>query len=142
MEASDVRPWPSIETLLVSILPGAVGAHVTAEAWHAFTEPTDVASYELPLILVDRISGADLVPKLDRPILDVDVLASTRGEAQTLAEAVRHYLRWELPGSVFDGVVFTKTRTIVAPRSLPHGNPDIRRYNATYELIMHLTPAA
>lgn len=139
--ASQTRPWPSIERLLVSWLPDQVEVPVAAESWADYTTP-DMPSSQLPLIIVDRVSGADLDYRMDRPIVDIDVFAATRGEAVDIAEQVRYALRVELPGTVFNGVVFTRTRTIVAPRSLAHGNPNVRRFTAEYELVLHLTPAA
>lgn len=140
--ASETRPFESIERLLVAWLPGQVGAHVSAESWNKYDAPDDIPGSEIPIILVDRVSGADYLPKLDRPVVDVDVFGRTREEAQDLAEAVRHALRTILPGTTYSGVVFTRTRTLVGPRSLSHGNPNIRRYTAEYEIAYHLTPAA
>jgi len=134
------QPFPSIETLMALWLPTQVGVHVTAESWADFTG--DPPAGELPLIVLDRVSGADLDPKMDRPIIDIDVYGRTRAEAQDLAEEIRFALRDTLPNLIVDNVVFTRTRTIVAPRSLAHGNPLIRRYSATYELVLHLIPAA
>lgn len=131
----------SIEQLLVSWLPQQVGVHVTTDLPHDFQDENGPA-HMLPVIAVERISGAELdtSPILDRPIVDIDCYASTRGEAQALAEQVRHALRWILPGSRIDGQVFTRTRTVVGPRALPHANPAVRRYSANYELLVHVQP--
>lgn len=136
--------FPSIEKLLAKWLPTyapLADIHVTAELPHNFQDP-DGPTHMLPVIVVDRISGADLSgsPLLDRPVIDIDCYAGTRGQAQDMAEQVRHALRWTLPGSHFDGTVFTRTRTVVGPRLLPHANPAVRRYTANYELLLHVQP--
>lgn len=134
-------PFPSIEKFLVAWLPTVVGVHVTVELPHNFQDATGPTNM-LPVIVVERISGADLenTPILDRPVIDVDCYAGNRGDAQDLAEQVRHALRWTLPGSNIDGLVFTRTRTVVGPRALPHANPAVRRYSANYELLLHVQP--
>ena len=137
------RAFPSIERLLVVVLEPVIDAPVTAELPHAFQEPSDEA-FELPVVVVDRIAGSDLDWKMDRPIFDVDVYASTRAQAQDLSEQIRAYLRFELPGKrvVFEsnGVVFGRVRTVVGPRVLNHPDPRIRRYSANYEALLHPSP--
>lgn len=130
------RQFPSVEKLLRLVLEPRTGVHVATELPPEFDDDTSPL-HELPLIQVDRISGADLDPVLDRPMVDVDCFAHDRGTAQDLAEAVRYALRVELPGSVVDGVVFTRTRTITGPRLVAHPNRNVRRYVATYELFLH-----
>lgn len=143
MASAEVQgyPFPSIETFLVKWLLQLTGVHTTVELPHNFQDangPTNM----LPVIAVERISGAELdaSPILDRPVIDIDCYAGTRGESQGVAEQIRHALRWTLPGSNIDGLVFTRTRTVVAPRALPHANPAVRRYSANYELLLHVQP--
>lgn len=133
--------FPSIEKILVKWIKAQTGVHVVTETPANFQSATGPTS-GLPLIAVDRISGADLPgsPYMDRPIVDIDCYALNRDGAQTLAEQVRHLLRWTLPGSRVDGVVFSRTRTVVGPRLLPHANPAIRRYSSNYELLLHVQP--
>jgi hypothetical protein len=133
--------FPSIEKILVKWIKAQTGVHTLTETPANFQSATGPTS-GLPLIAVDRISGADLPtsPMLDRPIVDIDCYATTRDGAQTLAEQVRHLLRSTLPGSRIDGVVFGRTRTVVGPRLLPHANPAVRRYSGNYELLLHVQP--
>lgn len=136
------HPFLSIEQLLVAWLPQHVGdVHVMTELPHDF-QHVDGPTGLLPVVVVDRISGAELdtSPIIDRPVVDVDCYASTRAEAQQLAELVRFALRWVLPSKRVGGVVFTRTRTVVAPRLLPHANHAVRRYSANYELLLHPQP--
>ncbi len=134
--------FASIEQLLVAWLPPRIGGvHVLTELPHDFQNadgPIDL----LPVVAVDRISGAELdaSPMLDRPVVDVDVYAADRGQAQQIAEQIRHAFRWELSGQRVNGNVFTRTRTIVAPRLLPHANRRIRRYSGNYEFLLHPQP--
>lgn len=129
----------SIEKLLVAYLPTITGVPATAELPHDFQNP-DGPTYMLPVVFVERISGADLDPILDRPIVDVDVYAGDRATAHEIAETIRTDLRFNLPGAVVGGAVITRTRTVVAPRILPHANPKVRRYSANYELLLHPVP--
>lgn len=134
------RRFPSVEQFLVAYLGPLTGVHVTAELPHDFASP-DGPLDMLPIIHVERISGADLDYKADRPIVDIDCYGADREAAETLAETVRQALRFDLPGSgVTNGVVVSRTRTIVGPRMLVHANPGVRRYAANYELIMYAAP--
>jgi hypothetical protein len=131
--------FASIERLLRTWLPSRVGnVEVVAELPAQFEIPTST-TYTMPVVFVERISGANILenPYLDRAVVDVDSYGFTRAQAQDLAELVRSALMWQLPGEIVDGNVFTRTRTIVGPRALPHANPAVRRYTATYELALH-----
>lgn len=137
---STQQPFPSIEKILVAWLPTVIDdVEATAELPHDF-QNEDGPTYMLPVNVVDRVSGAELLgsPILDRPIVDIDTYASSRDQAQTIAEQVRHGINVLLRGSKFQNVVFSRTRTVVAPRQLPHANPAVWRYNATYELVLHV----
>lgn len=143
MSLPTYRAFPSIEKFLVTVLGAATSTHVLTELPANFQDPLGPVDL-MPLIVVDRLSGADLDPKMDRPVVDIDCYGSTRAMAQDLSELCRSYLRFELPGLhvPFEGagVVVTRTRTIVGPRLLPHANPEVRRYVATYEFTLHPTP--
>lgn len=131
--------FASIEKLLVVWLPARTGGVVVvAELPAQFDVPTS-DTYMMPVNFLERISGANVLenPYLDRPVVDVDSYGSSREEAQTLAERVRAALMWQLPGEVVEGNVFTRVRTVVGPRLLPHANQNVRRYSATYELSLH-----
>lgn len=138
------RSFPSIERLMVDLLPEVtMGAHVTAELPHDF-QSADGKNFLLPIVVIDRIAGANLDYMLDRPIVDIDVYAADRLTAQDIAENIRTFLIFDLPARRVPyndyGVVFTRTRVVVAPRTLPHANPIIRRYSANYEFVLHTSP--
>lgn len=135
-------PFASIERFLVKWLPTvAGGVHALTDLPRDFQDE-DGATHLLPVIAVDRISGAELddSPILDRPVIDIDVYAGSRAQAQDLSEQIRYALRWTLQGSKVDDLVFGRVRTIVGPRLLAHANPKVRRYSATYELLLHVQP--
>lgn len=134
--------FESIEKLLVAWLPDHTsGAHVLTELPHNFQDENSPTQL-LPVVAIDRISGAELTasPMLDRPVVDVDVYAGSRGQAQDIAEQIRHAFVWLLPGQRIGGSVVTRVRTIVAPRVLPHANRLVRRYSANYEFLLHPQP--
>jgi len=129
--------FPSIEQILVAHLPTVHGVpDVTSELPHDF-QNADGPTHMIPVVFVERISGAELNNRLDRPIVDIDVYSFDRAQAQDIAEEIRAYLRNDLPGSTVEGVVFTRARTIIAPRRLAHANPRLFRYSANYELLLH-----
>lgn len=134
-------PFPSIEQILIRWLPAQIeGTHCLTDLPHDFQNLNGDTGI-LPVCVVDRISGAELLgsPMLDRPILDIDVYAADRGTAQRLSELARHALT-RLPGQRIENVVFGRARTVVGPRQLPTANPELRRYSANYELLFHVQP--
>lgn len=133
------RKFPSIEVLMREFLEPRLSVPVTAELPPGF-ELEDGPTDGLPAIHVERISGADIDPVLDRPIVDIDCYGLDRATSQDLAEAVRAQLRFELPGTAVSNVVFTRTRTVVGPRLLVHANPKVRRYSGVYEFALHPQP--
>lgn len=143
MTTAEFRAFPSIEQFLVTHLKPAVGVHVLTELPNDFQDPDGPVDL-LPVIAVDRISGADLDWRMDRPIVDIDCYGPDRAVAQDIAERVRSWIRYVVVGQPLrlgdHGVVVTRTRTVVGPRLLPHANERVRRYQANYEFALHPTP--
>lgn len=131
------RQFASIEILLRKVLEPRTGVHVATETPPEFDQPDSVL-HSLPLIVVEKISGADYTPLIDRPLVDIECYAADQVQAQNLAESVRYILRAELPGSVVENAVFGATRTAVGPRLVRHANRNVRRYTGTYELSLHM----
>lgn len=129
--------FPSIEILLRKVLEPRTSVHVATETPPEFDQG-DSALHSLPLIVVEKIAGADYDPLIDRPLVDIDCYATDQVTAQNLAEAVRYVIRKELPGQRVDNAVFTASRTNVGPRMVTHANRNVRRYTATYELSLHV----
>lgn len=131
------RQFPSIEILLRAVLEPRTSVHVATETPPEF-EQADSALHHLPLIVIDKIGGADYNPLIDRPLVDIECYAADQVQAQNLAESVRYVLRVELPNRALSGVVFGPTRTAVGPRLVSHPNRNVRRYTASYELSLHV----
>lgn len=124
--------YVDVEVLLVAYLKAKTGKRVLTDL------PADLAEI-LPLHRLTRVSGADNDYRLDQSVVNVDTFAADRAQAYTLANAVRDVLRNDLPtvDAVRPTGVVTAVRTIVAPRWLPDSNPNLRRVQASYEVITH-----
>lgn len=122
--------FPDIEQLLVAYLHEVTDKRVLTDL------PANLDQI-LPVIRLTRVSGADDDYKLDHPIVDVDVYAKDRVGAFDLARQVQGLLRIELPTVTRPGGVVTAVSTIVGPRWLPDTNTNLRRVQATYQLVTH-----
>lgn len=122
--------FPDIEQLLVAYLDEVLDERTLTDL------PADLDQI-LPVVRLTRVSGADDDYKLDRPIVDVDVYAKDRAGAFGLARRVQALLRFELPTVICPGGVVTAVSTIVGPRWLPDANTNLRRVQATYEVVAH-----
>lgn len=92
----------------------------------------------LPVILVNRISGADRIfLTIDDAVIDVDYYAATRDAARSGAEAVRDKLRFTLPGLIVENATILAVDTNVAPQWTPYPNTNLRRFSATYNIRVH-----
>lgn len=91
----------------------------------------------LPVFQVERIGGADLIPSLDNPTLDVECFAATRIEAKTYADQVRSFLRSGFVGTASMGAVVLNVLTSVGPNWRPYGNTNVFRVGATYQIVLH-----
>jgi hypothetical protein len=127
----NVPVFVDVERLLVIWLSGRLGRRVLTDL------PGDLAG-QVPLVQIARYGGADERPGLDTVLLDVDAYGANRGSAVALAEAARHALRFALPGEQLDRAVVTRVDTLEAPSLRPYDNTDVRRFGATYRLILHL----
>lgn len=85
-----------------------------------------------------RISGAPRNIHVDRPIVDIDVYGS-RSEVGTVSAAARSIQAdiHSFAGIKVANGVIQHANTIAGPRQLPEANPDIVRYSATYEILIH-----
>ena len=107
-----------------------------------FPAPTRVAISETPsdlsgtVIVVDRIGGGDST-RLDYPVVDIDVFAPTLPTALDVAEQVRDFVRFGLPGMTVNSVTFTDVTTTSGPSSAPYPNTNTRRIIATYRFAVH-----
>lgn len=88
------------------------------------------------VIQFERIGGPDST-RLDRPVIDVDAYAPTRGEAEQLAHDVRAWIRYELPGQTVGGMTVSDVSTISGPSRAPYSNTGVWRFTASYSLAVH-----
>ncbi len=130
--AINAQPYADVERILVPWLGSQCSCRVVTDL------PANLER-QVPLLQIQRVGGADARPGLDFVGLDVDAYGPNRGSAVSLAENARHALRFVLPGTQIDGAVFTRVDTTEAPAFRPYDNTDLRRFGATYRLIVHIT---
>jgi hypothetical protein len=87
---------------------------------------------------VHRISGANRNVGVDNAIIDIDVFGP-KAETGSVSNAARDIQSdiLSLAGKVVTNGVIQHASTVVGPRQLPEGNPDLVRYSATYEVHIH-----
>lgn len=91
----------------------------------------------VPLVTVVRFGGADEAPTVDKPVMQIDVFASTADSAEELAEDLRTALRTKLPHRVFNGAVVTRVATFSGPQLLPWASSNVWRVSARYQIALH-----
>lgn len=91
----------------------------------------------LPWIQVVRIGGGYDGFRLHRPEVDVDAYAASGVAAADLALRIQQALHQDLARTTTSGAVVTAVDTITGPHQVPHDNPALRRYVATYQLTVH-----
>ena len=123
-----VAAHPDVELLLIGWLqPLFPGARFCTELPADITETT---------VHVTRISGAARALRVDRPIVDIDVLRPGSrhvGERRAGIEALLRVAR----NVITEAGVLLSVSTVNGPRWLPEINPDLRRRSATYEFYVH-----
>jgi hypothetical protein len=99
---------------------------------HAGSVTDTTLSTKLTFVRVMRIGGQD-DGVTDRAVVDIDVLAATRGQAWLVAERIRAGLQ---PRTRAGAAIIDSVRTSVSPRQLPWSNDNIKRYSATYGITL------
>lgn len=94
------------------------------------------AEITVPTVRVKRISGASRNITLDRPILDFDTFWSNYGQASLVARQASASLL-DLRGVQLSNGVVTNVNVVQGPRWLPDPNPNLYRFNASYEVFVH-----
>lgn len=119
---NNLAPFPDMEAALIELVQDLATADV---------ETPSVLDDVLPFIRVTRIGGNDDF-FTDSGRMDVDVFASQRTQASSLARTVRQRLG---KGAVVlsDCVIDTVT-TDVSPNEVPWGNPTIKLFTASYRI--------
>jgi hypothetical protein len=88
---------------------------------------------------IHRISGANRNIYVDRPIVDIDVygLKTSVASVSQAARAIQADILSLMNATSLNGVIQHVT-TVAGPRQLPEANQDLVRYNASYEVSIHL----
>lgn len=123
--------YPDVERLLVAYLGPALGGVRVVTDTPANLEKT------LPVVQVTRFGGTDVAPGIDRPVVDIDCYAATRGAASDLAEQVRYALLYQLPGTTVGDVAVPRVDTLTGPSWRPYDNTALRRFGASYAITTH-----
>jgi hypothetical protein len=98
--------------------------------------PANLATV-LPLVHVVRVGGSEVIRTLDEAVLDVETFALGRDVSRSLADQVRHTLRYVLPGQRLGTGVATLCDVVSTPRWLPWDDTGLRRFGATYRVVIH-----
>jgi hypothetical protein len=102
-----------------------------------YTElPANIAS-SVPLIQVVDIGGTETVRTFDEVLLDVETFAIGRAASRDLSAKARHALRYVLPGQRLGTGVAALCDVVTSPRWLPWDQTDVRRFGATYRVVIH-----
>lgn len=123
--------FPDVQRVLVDGLVVLTGADRTA-----IETPADLAD-RLPFVRVLRVGGhSDRLN--DVAVVDVDVFAATYTDGEQLAEQIRQYLVGPPPPIG----VLDRVDCEIAPRELPWGDGQVRRWNATFHITSRRRLAA
>lgn len=134
-----------VEKLLTDWLPGQItggGVRVVTELPDDLETPGN-----LPIVQVEEAGGTgEIVPTLDVCDVDIDVYAGPSGGeparkvARDLAEQIRAAVV-SLPrqGPIADDNLtsVSKVVTLRKPTRMPYDDSEIRRFGASYRLILH-----
>ncbi|HEY9369737.1 hypothetical protein [Streptomyces sp.] len=120
-----------IEATLIAFL------EANLEDVRASTETPSDLDDRLPWLQVVRIGGPYDGYRRDQPVVDIAAFAETGTAASGLARDVQLLLHNQLWGAVAGGAVFSEVETRVGPHQVPYDNPGLRRYEATYRLVVH-----
>lgn len=122
-----------IEVLLIGWLQQQLGGGVVVR-----DELDNNLLNELPTVQVlDVPGGGDDGIRLDRPVVDINAYAATRGEARALCQQVRALLLTELQGAMAGGAVIGRISTVSGPAVRPYENTNLRRCGATFQIHFH-----
>ena len=120
-----------IEAVLVAWIEDNV------EDVRASTETPSDLDGQLPWIQVGRIGGPYDGFRRDQPVVDITVYDTTGPDAADLALQLQELFHQQLAGSTTSGAVINRVETRSGPHWVPYDNPGMRRYEATYALVVH-----
>lgn len=127
-----LKPWPDAEqVMLVGLTPLIQAVYSTARLCTILP-----GTITMPTIRIKRISGAQRDIIVDRPVLDVDVFWTDYGLASAISRQVTASLL-SLRGLKLMNGVISNVNVIQGPRWLPEPDPNLYRFNASYEAFVH-----
>ncbi len=91
----------------------------------------------VPLVTVARFGGADDTATIDKPVVQLDVFASTADSAEEHGEDLRTAMRVKLVKRTFNGAVVGRVATFSGPQLMPWGLTNVYRVSARYQLTIH-----
>jgi hypothetical protein len=131
MAAAVIGLFPDAESALLYFL-------VPAFPDVRFVTHMPAGDLEIITARIHRISGANRDIYLDRPIIDIDVFgpSSQKGNTSQAAREIQNEITLAAGNVVTNGVI-QHASTIVGPREVFEENPEVVRYAATYEILLH-----
>lgn len=125
---TELQPFPSIVSALRTLLLDRFDALTDVRQ----TWPPD-AEERVPLVRVEKIGGSRTQLN-DYPLVDLELLATTKAEAESLAEDVDAFLLGYPLSVLVDGrtVVLDRVSVPRVPAGLPWEDAGASRYAATY----------
>lgn len=123
----------SVELLLVPWLKARITARVG-------TETPDDLEQVLPFVQVQRFVGPSGV-FFDHPMVELNVFAASKADADSLAREVDWLILHELPGTTYGRSTVSRTQSMSAPAWRDYLNDNLRRFQASYALTLHALSA-
>lgn len=87
---------------------------------------------------IKRISGTNRNIWVDRPVVDIDVYGPIANpmDVSIAARSIQTALM-SLMGTIVQNGVIQSVIVTTGPKELPEANPNLVRYSATYEVLIH-----
>lgn len=130
--------------------PASPDVELLLTRWARATLPDNEFGTEAPSNLADvlpwhrvtRLPGTDIELTLERALIDVDSFAADRTEASDAARALKDAMTYKLPGLYVPdlGAAIGAVRVVASPAWRAWDNTNVRRYGATYLVVVHAVP--
>jgi hypothetical protein len=126
-----MTPFPDVEVALMFAL-------VPMEPDIRFVTTMPAGDLKVITARIARTSGANRNIWIDKPIVDIDVwgFKTAPMDVSAAARDIQADLLSLMGIQVQTGVI-QHVLTSIGPRPIPEVNPDLVRYNATYEVNIH-----
>jgi hypothetical protein len=130
---TEFEPFPDIEDALRTLLLRDLSDVLTSGSQVGTDFPPD--NTPLPFVRVEKTGLGSRTPLADRPVVDIEVLATGRNTAKSLIERIDTLLL-SYPHSVVisSGLAVLDMVTVpVVPSPRPWDSPSVRRFAGTYQ---------